>query len=184
MPRSQTAILIRCIPNLQAYFLGRILILKIRNLFSCVFSMVAITSEELNCYIRNALLTDRYRLTLSDSCRRMTLGINPSGPTLFILVSVQCWLVKPETIMCQIQADILGQDIKNVQYSLYIILHNFLGVLCNKIVTAVKRKVKCTVVQALRLCTGRMAHRGNRGIGKGKVHRCTGSEALYRPYGP
>ena len=47
-----------------------------------------------------------------------------------------------------------------------------------------KVKVKCTVVQVLRLCTGRTAHRGSRGIGKGKVHRCTGTEALYRPYGP
>jgi len=45
-------------------------------------------------------------------------------------------------------------------------------------------KVKCTVVQALRLCTGRTVHRGIRGIGKGKVHRCTGTEALYRPYSP
>ena len=27
-----------------------------------------------------------------------------------------------------------------------------------------KKKVKCTLVQALRLCTGRMAHRGSRGI--------------------
>jgi len=27
-----------------------------------------------------------------------------------------------------------------------------------------KTKVKCTLVQALRLCTGRMAHRGRRGI--------------------
>ena len=39
-------------------------------------------------------------------------------------------------------------------------------------------KVKCTLVQALRLCTGRTAHRGSRGIavllGKGKVHPCTG----------
>ena len=48
----------------------------------------------------------------------------------------------------------------------------------------VKVKVKCTVVQALRLCTGRTVHRGSRVIGKGKVHLCTGSEALYRPYGP
>jgi len=46
-----------------------------------------------------------------------------------------------------------------------------------------KVKVQCTVVQALRLCTGRMAHRGSRGIGKVKVHRCTGTEALYRLYG-
>jgi len=49
-------------------------------------------------------------------------------------------------------------------------------------------KVKVTLVQALRLCTGRTAHRGSRGIallqGKGKVHPCTGTEALYRPYGP
>jgi hypothetical protein len=29
-------------------------------------------------------------------------------------------------------------------------------------------KVKCTVVQALRLCTGCTAHRGSRGIGKVK----------------
>jgi len=27
-----------------------------------------------------------------------------------------------------------------------------------------KKKVKCTLVQALRLCTGRTAHRGSRGI--------------------
>ena len=48
--------------------------------------------------------------------------------------------------------------------------------------------VKCTLVQALRLCTGRTAHRESRGIaillGKGKVHPCTGTEALYRLYGP
>ena len=67
--------------------------------------------------------------------------------------------------MYQIQADILGQDIKNVQYSLYIILHNFLGVLYNNIVKTVKgKKVKCTLVQALRLCTGRTTHRGSKGI--------------------
>ena len=51
-----------------------------------------------------------------------------------------------------------------------------------------KVKITCTLVQALRLCTGRTAHRGSRGIalllGKGKVHPCTGTEALYRPYGP
>jgi len=47
----------------------------------------------------------------------------------------------------------------------------------------VKVKVKCTVVQALRLCTGCTAHRRSRGIGKGKVHPCTGTEALYRLYG-
>jgi len=46
------------------------------------------------------------------------------------------------------------------------------------------KKVKCTLVQALRLCTGRTVHRGSRGIGKGKVHLCTGTEALYRLYGP
>ena len=47
-----------------------------------------------------------------------------------------------------------------------------------------KVKLKCTVVQALRLCTGCTVHRGSRGIGKGKVHRCTGTAALYRLYGP
>jgi len=51
------------------------------------------------------------------------------------------------------------------------------------VVSLVKVKVKCTAVQALRLCTDRTAYRGSRGIGKGKVHPCTGTEALYRPYG-
>ena len=46
-----------------------------------------------------------------------------------------------------------------------------------------KVKVKCTFVQALRLCTGRLTHRRSRGIGKGKVHRCTGTGAMYKPYG-
>jgi len=32
------------------------------------------------------------------------------------------------------------------------------------IVPLFKVKVKCTLVEALRLCTGRTAHRGNRGI--------------------
>jgi len=45
-------------------------------------------------------------------------------------------------------------------------------------------KVKFTLVQALRLCTGRTAHRGSTGTGEGKVHPGTGTEALYRPYGP
>ena len=69
--------------------------------------------------------------------------------------------------------------------------------MCNKLAVRIQRddvtrkeiltehgKVKCTVVQALRLCTGCTVRRGNRGIGKGKVHRCTGTEALYRLYGP
>ena len=33
-----------------------------------------------------------------------------------------------------------------------------------KLLNLVKVKVKCTLVQALRLCTGRTAHRGSRGI--------------------
>jgi len=57
-------------------------------------------------------------------------------------------------------------------------------VLYNTNLKKVKVKVKCTVVQALRLCTDCTVHRGSRGIGKGKVHRCTGTEALYMPYGP
>ena len=52
----------------------------------------------------------------------------------------------------------------------------------NKICTV--KKVKCTVVKALRFCIGCTVHRGSRGIGKGKVHCCTGTEALYRLYGP
>jgi hypothetical protein len=64
-----------------------------------------------------------------------------------------------------------------------------------------KVKVKITLVQALRLCTGHTAHRGSRGIALlyrhwGSVQAvrpiggvevllyCTGTEALYRPYGP
>jgi len=39
---------------------------------------------------------------------------------------------------------------------------------------------KCTCVQALRLCTGRTAPRG----AVIHVHPCTGTEALYRSYGP
>ena len=46
----------------------------------------------------------------------------------------------------------------------------------------VKVKVKVTLEQATKF------QRGSRGIalllGKGKVHPCTGTEALYRPYGP
>lgn len=50
--------------------------------------MVAITSKELNSYICIALLTYRDISTLmSDSYCRMTMDINPSGPTLFMLVS-------------------------------------------------------------------------------------------------
>ena len=62
------------------------------------------------------------------------------------------------------------------------------------------RKVKCTLVQALRLCTNCTANRGSRGIailyrhcGSVQAVRpiggvevqlyCTGTEALYRPYG-
>ena len=37
-------------------------------------------------------------------------------------------------------------------------------VTCGLSGTTVKKKVKCTLVQALRLCTGRTAHRGSRGI--------------------
>ena len=55
--------------------------------------------------------------------------------------------------------------------------------------TRISKKAKVTLAQALRLCTGRTAHRGSRGIAlpfhdHGKVHPCTGTEALYRPYGP
>ena len=36
--------------------------------------------------------------------------------------------------------------------------------MCGALTCLVKVKVKCTLVQALRLCTGRTAHRGCRGI--------------------
>jgi len=51
-------------------------------------------------------------------------------------------------------------------------------------VTLVEVKVKYAVVQVLRLCTDCRVHRRSRGIGKGRVHHCTGTEALYRLYGP
>jgi Leu/Phe-tRNA-protein transferase len=47
-----------------------------------------------------------------------------------------------------------------------------------------KVKVKCTLVQVLRLCAGRTAHKESRGVGKSKVHPYTDTEALYWPYGP
>jgi len=37
-------------------------------------------------------------------------------------------------------------------------------VLYGYFIRVIKVKVKCTLVQALRLCTGRAAHRGSRGI--------------------
>jgi len=40
--------------------------------------------------------------------------------------------------------------------------HNLLDLEDEKL--KVKVKVKCTLVQVLRLCTGRTAHRGSRGI--------------------
>ena len=49
-------------------------------------------------------------------------------------------------------------------------LHLFLCVILgfrrdmNEIFIVVRHYVKCTLVQALRLCTGRTAHRGRRGI--------------------
>jgi len=38
------------------------------------------------------------------------------------------------------------------------------GGVAPRILNLGKKKVKCTLVQALRLCTGRTAHRGSRGI--------------------
>jgi len=43
---------------------------------------------------------------------------------------------------------------------------------------AIERSEGFYVNEALRLCTGRTAYRGSRGIGKGKVHSCTDTEAL------
>ena len=42
----------------------------------------------------------------------------------------------------------------------FLVIQNFIQV----VIWVKKNKVKCTLVQALRLCTGRMAHRGSRGI--------------------
>ena len=39
-----------------------------------------------------------------------------------------------------------------------------MSIVCQLEIYNVKVKVKCTLVQALRLCTGRTAHRGSRGI--------------------
>jgi hypothetical protein len=43
--------------------------------------------------------------------------------------------------------------------SLYFFYNRYVEMLNLKV-----KKIKCTLVQALRLCTGRRAHRGNRGI--------------------
>jgi len=66
-------------------------------------------------------------------------------------------------------------------------------------ITQKKKKIKCTLVQVLRLCTGSTVHRGSGGIallfldhgtrrGEGGSVTpqllFTGTEALYRPYGP
>ena len=55
---------------------------------------------------------------------------------------------------------------------------------CSFILNEGKGKGKVHPFTVLRLCTGRTVHRGSRGIGKVKVHRFTGAEALYKPYGP
>jgi hypothetical protein len=50
--------------------------------------------------------------------------------------------------------------------TLPLMLHNY-GISFQKLLADIKKvkvKVKCTLVQALRLCTGRTAHRGSRGI--------------------
>jgi hypothetical protein len=75
------------------------------------------------------------------------------------------------------------------QHNLYDIYHFSVDICVTKFLLIMQflllqRKAKCALVQALRLCTGHTARRGSRGIGKGKVHPCTGTEALYRPYGP
>jgi hypothetical protein len=44
-----------------------------------------------------------------------------------------------------------------------------------------KEKIKCTLVQALRLCTGRTAHRGSTGIAL--LYRHWGSVQAVRPIG-
>ena len=79
----------------------------------------------------------------------------------------------------------VGVDRKGGEFNVrqHCIANRLLNMILNS-ETYFKKWVKCTVVQALRLCTGRTVHRGSRGIGKGKVHRCTGTEALYRPYSP
>ena len=40
----------------------------------------------------------------------------------------------------------------------------FLGKTFKTVLIKLKQKVKCTLVQALRLCTGRTTHKGSRGI--------------------
>jgi len=55
---------------------------------------------------------------------------------------------------------------------------NFITATVKRTPSVKVKKVNSTVVGALRLCTGRTVHRGSRGIGKGKVHPCTGTEAL------
>jgi len=59
-------------------------------------------------------------------------------------------------------------EYSNVKKQIYIrcfSLYTATEIDCHDKVTEGKVKVKCTLVQALKLCTGRTAHRGSRGIG-------------------
>jgi hypothetical protein len=86
-----------------------------------------------------------------------------------------------------VHADSQKLNIKPTQISLY--KKSVKCTLVQALRLCTGRTVKCTLVQALRLCTGRTV-KGTvvqtEALYRpyGKMHPCTGTEALYRPSGP
>ena len=67
------------------------------------------------------------------------------------------------TKMHPVGAELFHADERRDMTKLTVACRNFVNTLKHQIIW-IKVKIKCTVVQALRLCTGRTAHRGSRGI--------------------
>ena len=94
--------------------------------------------------------------------------MHASGRTL------QCFLLSWDTDICESKQ--AGKRTGNVRFASRAVFYkqrNVHAALINSkvhfqilfpLITQYKKKVKCTLVQALRLCTGRTAHRGSRGI--------------------
>ena len=63
--------------------------------------------------------------------------------------------IHPQYVMAIVQNLQVDNDKRNLRKCKF---------LCVVSLNMVKGKVKCTLVQAPRLCTGHMAHRGSRGV--------------------
>ena len=99
------------------------------------------------------------------------LNVTPGGNDCFSILGSVFWLIlllqagnmlwcSKTTLWHQIQGEHISRQVwsillfSNMENSHYRHCHHHPR----------KKKVKCTLVQALRLCTGRTAHRGSRGI--------------------